>query len=160
MRTPLQPLSDSAVNHAPKRSIMVLCFPVWPLPPDPSLHTPIRLDHPPTMDASELPKVTLDPDGRVQGDTSGDTSDSPDCLLVRPTREALDYLEQALTTGIPQPNYDGPIPRPIMASGRYPIDMVFTLPLEAPFHITQSTSPLVRLSPPNLDLFSKKKTAY
>lgn len=113
------------------------------------------------MDSSEPPKVPLDPDGRVQGDTSGDTSggtsggtsDSPDCLLVHPTREALDYLEQALTTGIPKPNYDGPIPRPIMASGKDPIDMVFTLPLEAPFHIAQSTSPMVRLSLPNLESF-------
>lgn len=108
------------------------------------------------MNPSEPPKVIVDPDGRVQGDTSDDTSDSSDCLLVRPTREALDYLEQALTTGIPKPNYDGPIPRPILTSGRYPNDMIFTLPLEAPFHLAQSTSPLVRLSLLNLNFLSER----
>lgn len=112
------------------------------------------------MDSSEPPKVPLGPDGRVQGDTSGGTSDSSDCLLVRPTREALDFLEQALTTGIPKPNYDGPIPRPIMASAKHPTDMVWTLPLETPFHIAQSTSPLVRLSLPNLDFLAEKRTSY
>lgn len=112
------------------------------------------------MDSSEPPKVPLDPDGRVQGYTSDGTSNFPDCLLVHPTREALDYLEQALTTGIPKPNYDGPIPRPTMASGKYPIDMVWTLPLETPFHIAQSTSPLVRLSLPNLDFLAEKGTSY
>lgn len=112
----------------------------------PSVHCTTNLTHPPTMDLPNPLPVTLDADARINGETSDDSNDSSGWPLVRPAREALDYLEHALTTGIPKPTYDGPIRQPIMHGGRHPIDMVFTLPLETPFDTAQPTLPLVRMT--------------
>lgn len=97
------------------------------------------------MDPPDPLPVTLDPDAGINGDPGDDTNDSPGWPLVRPTREALDYLENALTTGIPKPTYDGPIRQPLVHGGRYPIDFVWTLPLETPSDTAQPTLPLVRI---------------
>lgn len=91
-------------------------------------------------------RLSAIPDCKGSGDggaTNGDI-DSPGWPLGRPTREALDYLEQALTTGIPKPTYNGPIRHIIKYDGRYPVEAVFTLPLETPLHTAQSASAQVR----------------
>lgn len=105
------------------------------------------------MDPPDRPPFTLDCDASEDdGEPNGDI-DLPGRPLVRPSREALDYLEQALTTGIPKPTYDGPIRRVVKHDGRYPVDLVFALPLETPLHTAQSASVQVSLL---LPLFFQK----
>lgn len=96
------------------------------------------------MDPPDRPPVTLDYDASEDDDAANGDINSPEWPLGRPAREALDYLEQALTTGIPKPTYDGPIRRLVKHDGRYPVDLAFTLPVETPFQIAQSTLPQVR----------------
>lgn len=96
------------------------------------------------MDPSNRPPVTPNCDTSEDGGAPDHDIDSPGWPLIRPTREALDYLEQALTTGIPNPTYDGPIRHLVKHYGRYPVDLAFTLPLGTPFHAAQSASAQVR----------------
>lgn len=105
------------------------------------------------MDPPDRPPVTPDCDASEDDGTANGEIDSPEWPLGRPAREALDYLEQALTTGIPKPTYDGPIRRVVKHDGRYPVDVTFTLPLETPLHTAHPTSAQVRLL---LPLFFQK----
>ncbi|KAG6353980.1 hypothetical protein INS49_004951 [Diaporthe citri] len=92
------------------------------------------------MDSSGRRPVTPDCNASENDGAPDSDNDSPGWPLGGPTCEALDYLEQALTTGIPKPTYDGPIRRVVKHDGRYPVDVVLTLPLETPLHTAQSAS--------------------
>lgn len=128
-----------------------LCGPVsiFHIQPTTSLgaHT-TKLDYPPIMDPSNRPPVTPNCDTSEDCIAPDRDIGSPGWPLCRPTREALNYLEQALTTGIPNPTYDGPIRYLVKHDGRYAVDLAFTLPLETPLHTAQSTSAQVRLLVP------------
>lgn len=66
--------------------------------------------------------------------------------FTRPTREALDFLELPLTTGVPRPVYHNasiPLRRVDKPEGVLFNDPFCTLPLEVP-HIPQSIPSLVR----------------
>lgn len=102
------------------------------------------------MDASDAMSVIVDSESQVDDSAGNGNTDSREWPHVCPTRADLDYLEQALTTGIPKPSYDGPIGRRFIPSGTSRTDWVLTLPLETPSHVAQSVLPLVSwdLPPP------------
>lgn len=70
--------------------------------------------------------------------------DSPRWPAALPKREAISFLGQALTTGVPKPSYNGPIQRPALPNGRRHVEQSFTLPLDAPL-VAQSTLQIVSL---------------
>lgn len=94
------------------------------------------------MDASDAMSVIVDSELKAD-DSAGNGNTDSRGPHVCPTRADLDYLEQALTTGIPKPSYDGPIGRHFIPSGTSRPDWVLTLPLETPSHVAQSALPLV-----------------
>lgn len=112
----------------------------------------MSLHHLPTMDASDAMSVIVDSESKADDSAGNDNTDSQEWPHVCPTRADLDYLEQALTTGIPKPSYDGPIGRHFIPSGTSRIDWMLTLPLEIPSYVAQSALPLVSwdLPPPPL----------
>ena len=63
---------------------------------------------------------------------------------ARPTREAIEFLGQALAAGVPKPSYDGPIQGRILPHGRAFVDQTSTLPLDTPL-VAQPTLQIVSL---------------